>query len=264
MGQARRQAEGQWQEENEGEVNRGYLQAWGSLLVQIPVAREVNPRVHEAGNEKVAARWKPHTVRPLLKASSECSGRGGCFDEVIPRFHSVAGDGVRDEFYVRVGDYLHLREGVVGFLRSDYRVLQLLAIGGWVRFTEQFTFVPRLYEKIAGLPPERKHSRYRNFLVTIQDNNCFYCGKSHEVLHVDHVIPWSFVLEDRIWNLVLACSACNCAKSDMTPEDESIAQLIRRNANLFVGRIAENLATEERGQAVICRDSLRRLCKLTS
>jgi hypothetical protein len=49
MGQARRQAEGNRQEENEGEVNRGYLQAWGSVLVQIHVAGPVGARVHEAG-----------------------------------------------------------------------------------------------------------------------------------------------------------------------------------------------------------------------
>src|SRR6266581_4564678 len=32
MGQARRQTEGQRQSRTEGEVNRGYLQAWGSVL----------------------------------------------------------------------------------------------------------------------------------------------------------------------------------------------------------------------------------------
>ena len=103
----------------------------------------------------------------------KCRSRGGCFDEVIPRFHIVGGDSVRDELYERVGDNLRLKDGVVSFLSSQHRVLQLLAIGGWVRFTEQFTFAPRLYEKIAGLPPERKHGRYRRFLITIQGNHCF-------------------------------------------------------------------------------------------
>jgi hypothetical protein len=45
---------------------------------------------------------------------------------------------------------IRLRTGVAEFLRDYSRTLQLLAIGGWVRFTEQFTAAPRLYEKIVG------------------------------------------------------------------------------------------------------------------
>jgi hypothetical protein len=44
------------------------------------------------------------------------------------------------------------------FLHQHSRVLELLSLGSWVQFTEQFTTAPRLYEKIAGLPPERKHA----------------------------------------------------------------------------------------------------------
>lgn len=47
VGQAGRQAQGNWQEENEGEVNRGHLQARGRLLVQVPMEREVCTRVDE-------------------------------------------------------------------------------------------------------------------------------------------------------------------------------------------------------------------------
>src|SRR5882724_5912540 len=49
MGQARRQAEGQWQNKAEGEVNRGYLQAWGSVLVQVHVAGSLGAGVDETG-----------------------------------------------------------------------------------------------------------------------------------------------------------------------------------------------------------------------
>jgi len=112
--------------------------------------------------------------------------------------------------------------------------LQLLAIGGWVRFTEEFTFAPRLYEKIAGILPNRKHEQYRSFLLDFQGPRCFYCGLETEVdLHVDHVIPWAFVLEDRLWNLVLACQTCNCSKSDRTPDDSSMNKLSERNKHLM-------------------------------
>ena len=47
MGQARRQTEGQWEVKTDGEVNRGYLQAWGSVLVQIHVAGPLGAGVHD-------------------------------------------------------------------------------------------------------------------------------------------------------------------------------------------------------------------------
>jgi len=89
----------------------------------------------------------------LLKS---CCDVDGCFDEVIPRFHNVHRGHVRAPLYDAGENGLSLKAGVAEFLRDYSRTLQLLAIGGWVRFTEQFTTAPRLYEKIAGLPPERK------------------------------------------------------------------------------------------------------------
>jgi hypothetical protein len=165
-----------------------------------------------------------------------CCNRGGCFDEVIPRFHHLRGGGtVPAVLYTHVGNSLTLSSGVREFLLGYHRTLQLLAVGGWVKFTEQFTFAPRLYEKISGITPDRKHERYRNFLLEFQGTKCFYCELEVEKnLHVDHVIPWSFVLEDRAWNLVLACEACNCSKTDRTPDDLSLSTLNERNARLLM------------------------------
>ena len=60
---------------------------------------------------------------------------------------------------------------------------------------------------------------------------------------VDHVTPWCYVLEDRVWNLVLACKNCNSAKSNQTPADRYIDELINRNktilAEIIGGKIAE-------------------------
>jgi CRISPR/Cas system Type II protein with McrA/HNH and RuvC-like nuclease domain len=63
-------------------------------------------------------------------------------------------------------------------------------------------------------------------------------------LHIDHVIPWSFVLEDRIWNLVLSCRECNCGKSDRTPDDETLLELTRRNSALNRGLQGGRLPVE--------------------
>ena len=70
--------------------------------------------------------------------------------------------------------------------------------------------------------------------MEIRGTKCFYCQTEKEtVFHVDHVILLSFVLEDRFWNLVLACKECNVSKSDRIPDASHLRDLRVRNAKLI-------------------------------
>jgi 5-methylcytosine-specific restriction endonuclease McrA len=53
---------------------------------------------------------------------------------------------------------------------------------------------------------------------------------------VDHVLPWSFVLEDKTWNLVLACRKCNNAKRDRLTDVGALELLCSRNEKSLKGR----------------------------
>ena len=46
---------------------------------------------------------------------------------------------------------------------------------------------------------------------------------------MDHFIPWSFIKDDNLWNLVLSCSQCNLKKSNRLTPDLFVDQLIQRN-----------------------------------
>jgi hypothetical protein len=50
---------------------------------------------------------------------------------------------------------------------------------------------------------------------------------------VDHVLPWSFVLEDRTWNLVLACNECNNEKRDRLTSVADLERLCARNDHIL-------------------------------
>ena len=63
VGQARRQAKGKWQEENEGEVNCGYLQAWGSVLVQVQWQGRRCGSPRSRAMTRWRDRWKRHIAR---------------------------------------------------------------------------------------------------------------------------------------------------------------------------------------------------------
>jgi hypothetical protein len=49
---------------------------------------------------------------------------------------------------------------------------------------------------------------------------------------VDHVLPWSFVLEHRTWNLVLACRKCNNDKRDKLTDVDALERLCARNEQI--------------------------------
>ena len=127
------------------------------------------------------------------------------------------------------------RSEVRAFLRRNSKTLDLLALGAWVKFTERYTSAPRLYEKIQGLEPSRSGLKlYRQFLISRGVPHCFYCSNPCVTFpHVDHVVPWCFVAEDKVWNLVLACESCNSRKTSMTPQDRFIEKLTERNASLL-------------------------------
>lgn len=65
--------------------------------------------------------------------------------------------------------------------------------------------------------------------------SCFYCGKHlGKDAHLDHVIPWSFIKKDQLWNFVFACPSCNESKNDKMPAKEYLQRLVDRNQALGI------------------------------
>lgn len=63
----------------------------------------------------------------------------------------------------------------------------------------------------------------------------FYIGDELDMddISVDHVIPWSFMYSDDIWNLVLTFKSHNSSKSNHIPSKEVFEQLNQRNKALI-------------------------------
>lgn len=55
----------------------------------------------------------------------------------------------------------------------------------------------------------------------------FYTGGELDMddISVDHVIPWSFMYSDDIWNLILTSKSYNFSKSNHIPSKEVFEQL---------------------------------------
>jgi len=68
-----------------------------------------------------------------------------------------------------------------------------------------------------------------------KNETCFYCGKRlSDGAQLDHVIPWDFIKQDQLCNLVFACPSCNSSKNDKIPSEKYLKKLIERNARLGI------------------------------
>ncbi len=87
---------------------------------------------------------------------------------------------------------------------------------------------------IEGQTRRQSLKPYRQALLQLgAADSCFYCRTVFEQdWDVDHFLPWSFVLEDRLWNLVPSCKDCNSNKSDGVPADW-LHSLVERNNSVF-------------------------------
>lgn len=110
----------------------------------------------------------------------------------------------------------------------------------WTQILENFNSSPRIAKKIRVLDlkevKRNSLSKFRQFLdVENPTHNCFICGEKivAETPSIDHVIPWSFLFSDDIWNLVYTHKTCNSQKSNTIPTEKDIEQLEQRNVRLY-------------------------------
>jgi len=172
-----------------------------------------------------------------------------CLRDVIPRFqpkeynkfyshnHKVSANGKKFNMPAKVDRNIILNTDAIMFFKNNYDLLHKSLILEWAKFLEKTNFTPKLISKIENLGDNKRSSlsKFKKILTKI-DNLCFYCNKNlnDEKIHIDHFIPWSYIFEDEIWNLVLSCSSCNLKKSDYLATEECLTKInIRNNMHNF-------------------------------
>ncbi len=126
------------------------------------------------------------------------------------------------------------------FMQRFQRVLNYLTNYQLALFLEKFNEqgdTTNLLVKVENVSKRASLDQFYSLLASLYNGQCFYCGKSikkKESAHVDHFIPWSFVQADQIWNLVIACKACNLSKNDKLATDLYLSSLIDRNEELML------------------------------
>ena len=189
------------------------------------------------------AREEPDKVEECTKKITKV-----CFNDVVPRFQKVGGR-ERKIFYeyfateyhdsadnkrVDSGGGILVNRAAMRVLERNYAALHGIVILEWARFLEKRNFgSPNMINKVECAGPGRRDQRKFLRILGRFFERCFYCGSELDMgacTHVDHVIPYDYMGDTELCNLVLACQKCNCEKLGSLPPREFFDRPLARNS----------------------------------
>lgn len=131
-------------------------------------------------------------------------------------------------------NYILVDYGIVPFF-ARYREIIIAALNFMIiRYLEKINFVPRIAEKVSGEIPRTYLTNEERQIILKMNNSCFYCNTRTANYQMDHVIPFNFIYQTEIFNIVPACFNCNSRKSDRLPTQEIFNNVKRRNRKLVL------------------------------
>ena len=142
-----------------------------------------------------------------------------------------------------------------------------VAILGWIQYEKVKWLqnnnpeVPGLVYKLAPMDEKmRKLGNVRKLwesILELSDVKDVFTGESiiSQKYEVDHFIPWSFVMNDELWNLMPMDSSLNSKKSNKLPKWNPFFEKFASNQYLLYGLIHENVIVHKKFEACY-RDNL--------
>lgn len=127
-------------------------------------------------------------------------------------------------------------------LKDFGRILIQLFNYKWALLLEKYNLSPKIVNKVRGSGYENiKRSSLEPYKKILLLQYCeeqprdFYTNEllSNSDVSIDHVIPWSFIYDDDIWNLVITSKLNNSKKNNSFVSEDFIEKLIKRNQKLI-------------------------------
>ena len=135
----------------------------------------------------------------------------------------------------------------MSLLKENHEDLFDLINYRWGMILETFNSSPKINKKVKITDQEdikrTSLTKFKNLLdAENPTRKCFICGREidEKELSIDHVIPWSYLYSDDLWNLVYVHKSCNSTKSNIIPSKNDIKKLKERNNTLFEVLKAKN------------------------
>ncbi|MFZ5649577.1 MAG: HNH endonuclease [Bacillota bacterium] len=199
----------------------------------VPFQKTVfNPRLREMLDDHI------HTAAEILK------------NDVIPRYiHKGHG---HDQFikYHKGEDYVEFPQpAALAVVENNILIIEAVYFR-WAQILENFNTSPRLNKKVRVIDTDDLRDRpltyYTKYLdIENPEHLCFQCGQpvADEDLFISHVLPWTYLCSDDIWNMVYTHKKCRSAKTEPAPSEFTIARLDKRNRNLL-NKLASYVETD--------------------
>lgn len=178
----------------------------------------------------------------VKKISNECSKYvvGAFFEDSNKSFFS----------FDKSKKTIVIQKDIINYIIKYKNILSKLNYFEWIKFLEKTNddnSVISLAEKLDSSTKRGNLSFYRDFLTQLYGKEeCFYCGKNlhNKKIEMDHFIPWSYIKDDKQWNMVMSCRECNNNKRDKLPDRIFIDKLLTQN-EVIISSINFNMVKKD-------------------
>lgn len=113
---------------------------------------------------------------------------------------------------------------------SSYFLTNYLVLKGYVKW-ELVGFLQTHNPYVIGLSEKLEKPEYRDLksaktfwsdYITEHETRCIYSGTvlNPRSISLDHFIPWSYVVHDKLWNIIPTTRSVNASKNDLLPSME--------------------------------------------
>ena len=145
-----------------------------------------------------------------------------------------------DIYHYKKGDK-HIILKHPNLIKEHSKLLFQLINYRWSQKLEDLNNAPRISQKIKGVDrdkkPQRKSLKKYKALLDLENPNkiCFITNEiiPEKDLSIDHIIPWSYMYSDDLWNLVYVNKSVNSSMSNRVKQDDIKDKLIKRNKRLI-------------------------------
>ena len=164
-------------------------------------------------------------------------------ENVSYRFMNVPSGTIKLYEYNKKQSLIKIDKENIEHLKEYSVLISKLLNYKWAQLLEKYNFAPKIASKVNGISEAKLKrnalTKQRDILLKefegkeIRD---FYTGNviNRKDVSIDHVIPWSFMYSDDIWNLVVTTKKYNSSKSNSIPSNEIIEKLKQRNERLLL------------------------------
>lgn len=165
--------------------------------------------------------------------------------------------------FSKQGEWIRFNPQVYEYVCRRKTALEKLNYYEWAKYLEKINTAETTLNLLTKLDESAKRNNldiYRQILFNeFESKNCFYCGKRlrDEGIQVDHFIPWAFIKDDKLWNMVLACPACNNKKRDKLAPTDYLNKLIVRNHDIRLHYYNDSIQWHVRGVDIRGAEEMR-------